>query len=77
MSRVKDAIKSDNIPEIESATEALNQVWQTAASAMYQQASTGANPNPDANMNQGAQSDGGSSSGDSTVDADFEVVDDK
>jgi len=77
VSRVKDAIKSDNIPEIESATEALNQVWQTAASAMYQQASTGANPNPDANMNQGAQSDGGSSSGDSTVDADFEVVDDK
>jgi len=77
VSRVKDAIKSDNIPEIESATEALNQVWQTAASAMYQQASTGANPNPDANMNQGARSDGGSSSGDSTVDADFEVVDDK
>ncbi len=76
VSRVKEAIKSDNIPEIESATEALNQVWQTAASAMYQQASAGANPNPNANMNQGTQSSGDSNSGDSTVDADFEVVDD-
>jgi len=78
VSRVKEAIKSDNIPEIESATEALNQVWQAAASAMYQQSSAGANPDagPNPDMNQQTQTDSASGTEGDTVDADFEVVDD-
>jgi molecular chaperone DnaK len=82
MNRVKEAIKTDNIPEIESATEALNQVWQTAASAMYQQTTAagpgaGPNPNPNPDMGQGEPSGDSSSSDENTVDADFEVVDEK
>jgi len=79
VNRVKEAIKTDNLPEIESATEALNQVWQEAASTMYQQTTTdtGADPNPSPDMGQGAPPDESSSSDDNTIDADFEVVDEK
>jgi len=84
VSRVKEAIKSDNIPEIESSTEALNQVWQAAATTMYQQASPGtgaggAGPNagPGPDTGQQTQTDGASNTDGDTVDADFEVVDDK
>ncbi|MBD3170757.1 MAG: molecular chaperone DnaK [candidate division Zixibacteria bacterium] len=38
--RVKEAIKSDNLDEIKSSTEALQQVWHQASSQMYQQAQT-------------------------------------
>jgi molecular chaperone DnaK len=37
--RVKEALKGDNPDEMQSATEALNQVWQQASAEMYRQAS--------------------------------------
>jgi len=77
VSRVKEAIKTDNVDEIKSATEALTQVWHDAAEQMYAKAS----PHDD------SRSGGGSSTGQAgpqagpkerkegdAVDADFEVV---
>ncbi|MGH1363007.1 MAG: molecular chaperone DnaK [Calditrichia bacterium] len=68
LSRLQEANKTDNIEEIRSATEALNQVWSQASSNMYSQAG-GA----------GAPADGqapNAPQGDSVEEADFEVVDD-
>jgi molecular chaperone DnaK len=76
LGRVKEALKTDNAEEIRSATEALTQVWQQVAAAMYQQASAQGAP-------QGGPAQGGPQQEDSTpgaedqektVDADFEVV---
>jgi len=73
--RLKEATKSDNINEIKSAIDDLNQIWHQAASKMYEAATA----------QQGAQSAGAQASGaeekaeDKTVDAeeaDYEVVDD-
>jgi molecular chaperone DnaK len=69
LSRVKDAIKSDNIGEIRSATEALNQVWSEAANVLYQRSTAGS---------EAGQAAGGAEAGPSekVQEADFEVVDD-
>ncbi|MDF1543888.1 MAG: molecular chaperone DnaK [bacterium] len=61
--RLKEAVKGDSVAEMESATEALNQVWQSASTEMYQQASSRTEP---------PQSAG--SDNNETVDADFEEV---
>jgi molecular chaperone DnaK len=66
--RVREALKTENIDEIKSASEALTTVWHEAAQQMYQKSGPegtgGAGPTPDAG-------------GGKTVDADFEVVDEK
>jgi len=69
VNRVREALRTSNIPEIRSAMDALNQLWQQAASKMYQQASaqtgsTGAGPSGSATEEKKVQ------------DADYEVVDD-
>jgi len=72
--RVKTALKSDDIAEMEASVEALNQLWQGAASTMYQNASAGQQPGE----NPGAEPNGGPENAkDGTVDADYEVVDEK
>jgi len=83
MERIKKAMESDNVEEMQSATEALNQLWQTASAGMYQQAA-GQQAGPDPNMGgarpgngAGPQTDQPPQDGsDETVDADFEVIDD-
>jgi len=80
--RVKEALKTSNMNEIRSATEALTTVWHEAAGKMYQQAQASAGA-------QGATSQTGKSEGKSVkdrsasggkggegepVDADYEVV---
>jgi molecular chaperone DnaK len=73
--RIREAIKTDNVNEIKSATEALSAIWNEVSGKMYQQtqANAGQQPPPDAG--------GAASAADSTKstaqDADFEVVDDK
>ncbi|MEA2030628.1 MAG: molecular chaperone DnaK [candidate division Zixibacteria bacterium] len=71
--RVKDALKNDNIDEITSAADALQQVWQTASTEMYQNTS-GAETN--AGSSNGNNQSNGTETGDNTdtVDADFEEV---
>lgn len=69
--RVKEAVKSDNLDEIRSSTEALSKVWNEVASKMYEsaQAQGGAQAG-------GAEADSGDSKDEDVEEADFEVVDD-
>ncbi|MEP0829039.1 MAG: molecular chaperone DnaK [bacterium] len=70
ISRVKEALKTDNFSEMESSVEALNQLWHNAAAQMYQKAASGAGPTSDG----GSDTPESSGEKDKTVDADFEVV---
>lgn len=74
--RVREAIKTDNLNEIKSATEALSAVWNEISSKMYQQGQTppGAGPQPGAEA--GGQQAGADTGKSDAEDADFEVVDD-
>jgi molecular chaperone DnaK len=76
LERVKAALKADNVEEMQASVEALNQIWQTAASTMYQ--STAAGPNSPTGSTGGPTDSAGDgkskSDDDKTVDAEFEVV---
>ncbi|NCC50775.1 MAG: molecular chaperone DnaK [Spartobacteria bacterium] len=86
--RLKEAIKADNVDEMKSAMEALNQQMQAVSTEMYSQATanqqaqqqqSAGGPGPDAGAQQGAgaSSDSAGSGDDGDViDADFEMVDD-
>ncbi len=78
--RVREALKSDNTNEIQSSVDALNQVWQAAATAMYQSAAGGSRGAPGSQAGgdpaSGSAAEGKAKTEDKTVDADFEVVDD-
>ncbi len=74
--RLKEALKSENLQEIKSATDALNQVWSEASSAMYQQSGAQEGGQPSDN-GAGAEASAGSQEGGEKVEeADYEVVDD-
>ncbi|EQB63862.1 MAG: Chaperone protein DnaK [candidate division Zixibacteria bacterium RBG-1] len=74
VARVKEALKGNNVTEIQSASDALTQTWHQAASQMYQKTAQGqaesgqSEPSPGDSDNQEPKSKGG------PVDADFEVV---
>ncbi len=71
VNRVKEAMKTDNISEIRSATDALTQVWNEASSQLYQQATS------EQTATAGSTAQGSSPGGGENVEeADFEVVDD-
>ncbi|HDL02765.1 MAG TPA: molecular chaperone DnaK [candidate division Zixibacteria bacterium] len=75
--RIKGALKTDNTDEMQASVDALNQIWQSAASNMYQNV----NPNTAGQTGgfEGPPQDGPSDNNkkdDNTVDADFEVVND-
>jgi molecular chaperone DnaK len=77
--RVRESLKGSNSVEIKSATDALNQVWQEAASKMYASAASSQTGGPSAGQpppqgQAGASGPGGD--GKNVQDADFEVVDD-
>jgi len=71
VARVKEALKTDNLDEIKSATEALTQTWHEAAGKMYQKTQAGAR------AAQGTTTQTGQTEGNKDgepVDADYEVV---
>jgi molecular chaperone DnaK len=80
--RVKEALKTSNMDEIKSATEALTSVWHEAAGKMYQHTTTdtqGQRATTDREYSEGKSAEGRSASGGKTregepVDADYEVV---
>ncbi len=72
LNRLKEAIKTDNLDEIRSATEALNQVWMEASSQLYQQTTAEQGAGAQAGGEQAQQQSGG----ENVEEADFEVVDD-
>jgi molecular chaperone DnaK len=73
LTRLKDALKTENLDEIKSATEGLNQTWSEASSKMYQQqgapqgSPTGAEGTTDSTAQEGQEK---------VEEADYEVVDD-
>ena len=68
MARLREALKTDNVEEINSAAESLTMIWHEAAEKMYKSAGTGpGGPGPDG--------DASTPPKDKPVDADFEVVD--
>ncbi len=67
--RVKQALKTDNISEIKSASEALTHIWQQAASQMYQKS----NQAPTGSTQTDTDSEKSKTKG-GPVEADYEVV---
>jgi len=76
--RVKESLKTDNVDEMQASVDALNQIWQSAASTMYQNVdpNQAAQAGPQHSGNGGDYEDKKEKKDDKTVDADFEVVDD-
>jgi len=66
--RVKEALKNENIDEMKSSTDALNQTWQTASAEMYQQAQ------PENGNSDNQQADPGTGNEETVVDAEFEEM---
>jgi molecular chaperone DnaK len=78
--RLKEALKADNVDEIKSSIDGVNQVWSEVSQKLYQQASQEEGPQQGAQA--GAEQEAGSKEGakkdDKNIeDADYEVVDDK
>jgi len=75
--RLKEAMKTDNLSEMKSAMDALNQIWNEVSSKMYQQA-TDAQPGAGAGAQAGqaAQDAQNDASAKDVEEADFEVVND-
>ena len=82
LGRLKAALESDSADEIKSAADALQDVWQSVSTEMYQHVGAGQAAGPEAYS--GGQAGGGDGSGpggngqghdESTIDADYEVVD--
>jgi len=71
VNRVKEAIKSDDISEIRSATDALNQVWNEASTKIYEKATA---ESAQAGAETTTQEKAGGN--ENVEEADFEVVDD-
>jgi molecular chaperone DnaK len=72
--RLKEAVKGNEVEEIKSAVNALNQVFQQASSELYQQAHSGGNGHGSGHADNAEAKAAGD---DKTVDADYTVVDDK
>jgi molecular chaperone DnaK len=79
MERVKTALKGDNTDEIKSAADDLNTAWHAAAQQVYQQQQAQPGGANQGSAPGGGQAGGGqaSGSGDDSVEADYEVVDDE
>jgi len=74
--RIKEAIKSNNINEMRSSVDALNQIWNEASQQMYQAASAQQKEYSKTDKAPGAEDKDKKKKGEKEVDeADFEVVD--
>jgi molecular chaperone DnaK len=72
---LRGVLESSDVSEIRSKTDALQEAWTQAASALYAQASASESPGP---QSSGNGTDDSSVSDDEVVeDAEYEVVDDK
>ena len=75
VNRLKETKDTENLEEIRSASEALNQVWNDVSSNLYQQAG-GAPQDQHPGDPNAAAGDASEKSGETVEEADFEVVDD-
>jgi molecular chaperone DnaK len=81
LAELKEAQKTEDLAQIEAATEKLNTAWQAASQDIYaaqQEAQGGAGAGPEANPNDQANAgDAGSNGGaEDVTDVEFEEVDD-
>ena len=73
--KLKEAHKAQDLAAIDAAIAELNNAWQAASAAMYQQAgAAGAQPGPDMNAGCGGSCNQGGQQKDNIQDADFEEV---
>ena len=73
--KLKEAHKAQDLAAIDAAIAELNNAWQAASAAMYQQAgAAGAQPGPDMNAGCGGSCHQGGQQKDNIQDADFEEV---
>ena len=73
--KLKEAHKAQDLAAIDAAIAELNNAWQAASAAMYQQAgAAGAQPGPDMNAGCGGNCNQGGQQKDNIQDADFEEV---
>jgi molecular chaperone DnaK len=80
ITKVEEALKTDNAETIKAATEALNKVWGEIAQNLYQQPGADGQPGPGTESQPGADAGKSkeSSKDDKEVqDASYEVVDDE
>ena len=76
IARVKETLKGDNAADIKAASEDLTAAWHLAAQTIYQQQAHASGPQPGSpgGPSQAAESGPG---GSGSVDAEYEVMDDK
>ncbi len=73
--RVNEAIKTEDVNEIKSATDALQEIWHQASTEIYQQAGAQAAGAHAGGAPGGNGHDHAHREGDDVIDADYEVVD--
>jgi len=76
IARVKEALKGDNAADIKAASDDLTAAWHLAAQTIYQQQAHASGPQPGTPGGPSPAADSGPGGGGS-VDAEYEVVDDK
>ncbi|MBN1998343.1 molecular chaperone DnaK [candidate division KSB1 bacterium] len=74
--RLKEAIKGENVDEMKSAIDALNQQWHQAASSMYESATAQGQDTGGQQAGEATQEGAGEKKEQDAEEADFEVVDD-
>ncbi len=77
--RVKEALKTENVDELKSSMEALNQTWSEISEKLYQQqqeAGGAPGAQPDADAGAGAETGTEEKDAKDVEEADYEVVDD-
>jgi len=75
--RVKEAIKSDNVNEMKSSLQALEQIWNDVSGKIYQQATAGGTTGAQAGgAHAQSEPQSGAKNEKEVEEADFEVVDD-
>jgi molecular chaperone DnaK len=71
VNRLKETVKGDNVEEIRSASDALNQIWNEASTQMYQQTASQAGQQAQGETGQEEKKE------ENVEEADFEVMDDE
>jgi len=77
MGRLREAMKGEDMNEIKSATDGLNQTWSEISSKMYSRATAGGQQAGGPTAGEATTTEQKAEEGKNVEDADFEVVDDK
>ena len=73
--RVREALKTDNVDEIKSSLDALNQIWNELSATLYQQQQAAGGAEPEQGPPPGGEAEATDEK--EVEEADYEVVDDE